>query len=183
MFVEGLADMGMKEDVISEIQKVADATGNVNIRAALGAFGKYVKLSTGDKLPTGGALDESEVPKMFPTFIEGFMNYLSSAGGVGPKTITKITSNYSVSKDDQIVQINGSLSSPLTITLPVLANYDEGKGVLIKAAGGINGANIVSVKARTGETIDGVNQQNLILPYSWIEVYSDGSQWLIVSLN
>lgn len=175
--------MGMKEDIIIEIQKVADATENVIVRAALGAFGEYVKLSTGDRLPTGGALDESDVPKVFPTVIEGLVNYLSGAGGVGPKTITKITGNYSVQKSDQIVQINGTLSSPLTVTLPVLANYDEGKGVLIKAAGGINGVNIVSVKARTGEMIDGVNQQDLILPYSWIEVYSDGSQWLIVSSN
>lgn len=171
--------MAAKDDIINKINEAADVTGDSNIRAALGAPGDVVELSTGEKVQTGLAFDESEAPKTFSVLIEGIANYLAEAGQT---TIKKITGNYTVKVTEQIVQFEGALSANVTVTLPAAAAYGSGKRLLVKINGAI-GAYILSIVPQSGETIDGAVSEVIAMSYGWRGMYSDGEKWLIDSSN
>lgn len=173
--------MSMKADIIAAIQVIADATENVNIRVALGAFGDVVKLSTGTLEDTGQALNESKTAQIFPTVIEGIAKYLSEAGGVGPKPIQVINSDYTVQVGQSIVQIDGTVSAPITVSLPKAADFKAGNFLLIKDAGKIGALNTLTIDPDGSETIEGSGTKVYNTPYTWCWIYSDGAKWLISS--
>ena len=175
--------MTMKSDIIAAIQTVADETENTNIRIALGAFGAVLKMSTGQLEETGQALNESNIAQVFPTVIGGIARYLEGAGGVGPKVIRKIHSNYNVQVGDGIVQTDAVLTEPIEVTLPPAADFKAGNYLLIKDAGGVSMTNTLTITPSGAETIDEASSYVFLSAYAWVWLYSDGEKWLISSSN
>jgi hypothetical protein len=73
--------MATKEDIITEIQAVADASGDNNLRISLGAPGNNVKDTIGKTKPTGQAWEPE--PKTWPVVAEGLANWADAQGIAG----------------------------------------------------------------------------------------------------
>lgn len=177
--------MGIKEDIISRIMAIADESSNVNLIAAIGSIGDHVRLAHGKIVKTGAALDESETKKILPTVIDGIASYLNSIGTFNFRKITNVTGSYQVQPDDQIIQVVGTLSAGITITLPLVSAVGYGKVVVIKDKGAIAPGIItpIEVSGISGQLIDGAVSVQMTVQYSCLNVYSDGERWLISSLK
>jgi len=70
--------MATKDDIITAIQSVADASGSGNIRISLGAPGSHVADSAGKSKPTGAAWVPE--PKTWPVVVEGLADWLDGQG-------------------------------------------------------------------------------------------------------
>ncbi len=90
-----------------------------------------------------------------------------------------VTGNYTVLNTDTIIGVNTAAGR--TITLPVTATALVGKIFTIKdVTGNAGGANITIV---ADTNIDGgaAGLQNIAVNYGFINVFSNGTQWFILS--
>jgi hypothetical protein len=85
---------------------------------------------------------------------------------------TGITTNYTVSVNDYLIDVTGNT---ITVTLPTSVGIN-GKNYVIKNSG----SGVVTVVTTSGQTIDSVNTKSLKNNDS-IEVISDGSNWIIAA--
>jgi len=70
--------MTTKADIIAAIQFIADATGNNNLRIALGAPGSHLRDSSGQMQPTGKAWIPT--PRMWDTVAGGLAKWFDESG-------------------------------------------------------------------------------------------------------
>ena len=94
--------------------------------------------------------------------------------------VNQIWTDYTVENDDGVVLIDASLNS-VTVTLPS-ASENKGKRLILKALT-IGSGYTITVETQSGETIDGSATYNLSSDYSFIEIVSSGSDWLIIGKN
>jgi hypothetical protein len=100
-------------------------------------------------------------------------------GGQKVKLSSIITSNYTASASDYMLQVN-TTSNAITITMPSAAAAESGAIIVIKDAGGNAGVNNIFVAASGSDTIDGGGYA-VSDPYGAVSFVSDGiSKWLVI---
>lgn len=80
------------------------------------------------------------------------------------------TSTYSITETDYVVRCSGTF----TVTLPTAVGVSD-KIYLIKNSG----VGVITLDTTSSQTIDGVTTQT-VLAGNWIEVQSDGSNWIVI---
>lgn len=83
------------------------------------------------------------------------------------------TATYTLTASDNVINADATTSA-FTITLPTAVGV-VGRRYTIKRVNG--GSNAVTVSTTSSQTIDGSSTYILAVPYSMVEVYSDGSNW------
>lgn len=145
-----------KQSIITAVQAAAEATGNKNIRLAIGAPGEHVDIGTGEMLETGQAW--VSVPSVFDTLIEGIADRLWH--------VKQVTSNYDLEATDHVVEV---AANNVVVALPTLIAGFRGP-YIIKAL------NFTGISV-TG-TVDGAAGPINFPAYGALRVYCNGSEWL-----
>ncbi len=90
--------------------------------------------------------------------------------------LTPTSAAYAILSTDRNIIVADSVA--ITVTLPPAADVQEHR-YMVKKAG--NSGDVVTVSAQSGETIDSSLTVALSTTYGWLEVLSDGTEWLKVS--
>jgi hypothetical protein len=85
---------------------------------------------------------------------------------------------YTPNKSDKTILADAS-SASFTVTLPGAAIVDAGKTYTIKRTNA--GANTIIVDGNGSETIDGIASIRLNQRYDYLQLQSDGTNWLVIS--
>ena len=99
-----------------------------------------------------------------------------AAGDASSFAYTNTTATYTVLGTDMIVGVNHAAA--VTITLPNAASY-EGKKITIKDEAGDASNNTITVDT-DGGTIDGDTSIDIVVNYTSITVYSNGTNWFLI---
>lgn len=92
------------------------------------------------------------------------------------RTFTGITTTYTVLDADDVIVVTGA--STFTITLPAIADANEGRTVVVKHAG----TGVITIDGNASETIDGAATIQLQNQYDTAVLVSDGtSNWHLIS--
>ena len=86
--------------------------------------------------------------------------------------------SWTVAADEDIISVNKSVDSLVTITLPTSIML-PGKSVTVKDAAGNAATNNITVATGGSETIDGGSTSIINTNYKSTRYYSDGSNWFI----
>lgn len=103
-----------------------------------------------------------------------------ASGGLNiDQATTHGDSDYTVLVTDRTVITTATLTAARTWTLPAASAVNAGQHVVVAdAAGGINGANTLTVLAAGGDTVNGVFSVVLSVQYGYTDLVSDGvSAW------
>jgi len=92
--------------------------------------------------------------------------------------VTTASAAYTPNKEDKTILADAS-SASFTITLPGAAIVDAGKTYTIKRTNA--GANTIIVDGNGSETIDGIASIRLNQRYDYLQLQSDGTNWLVIS--
>ena len=90
---------------------------------------------------------------------------------------TSQTATYTIRTSDYLVDITGSTSA-ITASLPTAVGC-RGRTYIIKNTN----SNSVSLAASSSQTIDGSSTYNLSSQYKYVQVVSDGANWIITGNN
>lgn len=93
--------------------------------------------------------------------------------------ITTVNSNYTATLNDHVLLATGGAAG-ITITLPD-ATTCAGKPFKIKKVD--SGAGAITIDGNGTQTIDGAATISLSYQYNYVDIVSDGSNWIIVSTN
>jgi len=85
---------------------------------------------------------------------------------------------YTPNKEDKTILVDAS-SASFTVTLPSAAIVDAGKTYTIKRTNA--GANTIIVAGNGSETIDGIASIRLNQRFDYLQLQSDGTNWLVIS--
>jgi hypothetical protein len=96
----------------------------------------------------------------------------SASSGLSPAT--EVTSNYAILSTDSVIL--AAASAPLSLVLPACVN---GKSIRLKKTD--ISTNVITITAQSGQLIDGELTYTLELPYEYVEVFSNGSHWYVMS--
>ena len=88
--------------------------------------------------------------------------------------ITK-TSNYTIQRDEIILNSNASTS--VTYTLPLANLYHENRIYTIKDISGTAKTNNITIQRQGSDTIDGTTSVVINANYGSVSFYSDGTTW------
>ena len=92
--------------------------------------------------------------------------------------VTTTTTAYTPSKSDKTIFADAS-SASFTITLPGAATVEAGKTYTVKRTNA--GANTVIVDGNGSETIDGIASLRLNQRFDFLQLQSDGTNWMVIS--
>jgi len=92
--------------------------------------------------------------------------------------VTTASTAYTPNKTDKTILADASLAS-FTVTLPAAAIVDLGKTYTIKRTNA--GANTIIIDGNGSETIDGIASIRLNQRYDYLQLQSDGTNWLVIS--
>ena len=92
--------------------------------------------------------------------------------------VTTTTTAYTPSKSDKTIFADASAAS-FTVTLPSAATVEEGKTYTVKRTNA--GANTVIVDGNGSETIDGIPSLRLNQRFDYLQLQSDGTNWMVIS--
>jgi hypothetical protein len=92
--------------------------------------------------------------------------------------VTTTTTAYTPSKSDKTIFADAS-SASFTITLPGAATVEAGKTYTVKRTNA--GANTVIVDGNGSETIDGIPSLRLNQRFDYLQLQSDGTNWMVIS--
>jgi len=85
---------------------------------------------------------------------------------------------YTPNKEDKTILVDAS-SASFTVTLPSAAIVDAGKTYTIKRTNA--GANTIIVAGNGSETIDGIASIRLNQRFDYLQLQSDGTNWMVIS--
>jgi len=145
-----------KESIISAIQAAADATGNRNIKIAIGSPGEHLDIGTGERIETGQAW--VSLPSVFDTIVEGVAERLWH--------VKQVTENYELEATDHVVEV---AANNVVVSLPGLPDGFRGP-YLVKAL------NFTGISV-TGQ-VDGSTGPINFPAYGALRVYCNGTEWL-----
>ena len=92
--------------------------------------------------------------------------------------VTTTSTAYTPNKTDKTILADAS-SASFTVTLPAAAIVEAGKTYTIKRTNA--GANTVIVDGNGSETIDGIASLRLNQRYDYLQLQSDGTNWMVIS--
>jgi len=92
--------------------------------------------------------------------------------------VNTTSTTYTLSKSDKTILADAS-SSSFTVTLPGAATVETGKTYTIKRTNA--GANTVIVDGNGSETIDGIASLRLNQRFDYLQLQSDGTNWMVIS--
>jgi len=95
-----------------------------------------------------------------------------------PTVLTQVTTAYTPNKNDKTIWADAS-SASFTITLPGAATVEAGKTYTVKRTNA--GANTVIVDGNGSETIDGIPSLRLNQRFDYLQLQSDGTNWMVIS--
>ncbi|HEY5969337.1 MAG TPA: hypothetical protein VIU35_15265 [Chitinophagaceae bacterium] len=95
-----------------------------------------------------------------------------------PFEVTTASTAYTPNKTDKTIFADAS-SASFTITLPAAAIVEAGKTYTIKRTNA--GANTVIVDGNGSETIDGIASLRLNQRFDYLQLQSDGTNWMVIS--
>lgn len=122
--------------------------------------------------------DDGSVGLFGVRFADGTAQFTAAGGN----TVTVLTVNGGItitSGSSVLVKATGGAGG-ITVTLPTAVGA-AGQMACIKKVD--TGVGAVTVATTGGQTIDGVSTYLLVNQWQFVNVQSDGSNWLIVSLN
>jgi hypothetical protein len=90
-------------------------------------------------------------------------------------SVNGVSADYTMTGAEQVLLADTTLAN-VTITLPA-ASACDGSHFTIKK---VVSANLLTVAAQGGSTIDGAASQTLVSAYDSIDIVSDGSNWYII---
>ena len=96
-----------------------------------------------------------------------------------PSIVEITTTTYTVGTSDEIVLVNQTADSAVTITLPAGASHTVGL-VTIKDKKGTAGTRNITINAAGGETVDGLASQVININYAARQLVWFGTEWSIV---
>ena len=160
--------MTTKTDIIAAIQGVADATGDGNLRIAIGAPGDHVENSIGETQPTGDAWEPE--PKTWPVVVEGIAAWLDSknvGGSAQFNTIQPMTVSGNIVGGAELVVF---ANPGITGTLPLSTSIPIGRKIVVKNVA----AAPSSIATSGGETIDGAAGPLTVAPMGAVRLVGNG---------
>jgi len=92
----------------------------------------------------------------------------------GVLPVTSISNTYTTLSTDRVIIVTGSAT--FTLTLIAAASF-TGRELLIIS----NGTAVVTVDGNASETIDGATTQTMDVQYEKVRLFSDGTEWFILS--
>lgn len=92
---------------------------------------------------------------------------------------TALTVNYSILADDYMLAYT-ALAAPRTATLPTAASV-TGQVYIIKDESGNATTNNLTIATTSSQTIDATSTYVINVNYGWVAVYSNGSNWNVVT--
>jgi len=92
--------------------------------------------------------------------------------------VTTASAAYTLNKEDKTILVDAS-SASFTVTLPGAAIVDAGKTYTIKRTNA--GANTIIVAGNGSETIDGIASIRLNQRFDYLQLQSDGTNWMVIS--
>jgi len=163
-----------KEQIIGAFQQIADATEDVNIRIGYGAPGEYLINVLNEREPTGQVWDESVLPTPWVMLIEALVESFNVRKDVSGNYIQQI--------DDSLIGVTSITPPTLAITLMTAAAFGAGRYVTIKdEQGNAAPGSDIQISVSGGGTIDGAGSYLINAAYGCVTLYSNGTQWNIVS--
>lgn len=93
-----------------------------------------------------------------------------------PRSFAEVNANATVTYPQRVV-LADSTSAAVTVTLPTAASY-KGKDIFVKQ---VAGSNTVILDGDGSEQIDGANTYTVTNTYASVHIFSDGSDWHILS--
>ena len=148
--------------------------------------GKYLddKLTAISASAGGGTIDGSGVANELAFWSDSdtitsdgrvtFSNNTLNINGALRLKRRNVTSTITSSADDHFIGVNSS-GGPFDVRLLSAASLQNGQTLVIKDEGGAVNTNIVTIRAQSGQTIDGGDSIVLESPYAAISLYSNGS--------
>lgn len=95
------------------------------------------------------------------------------------KSVTADDSPYTVRATDYLLGIKTGTGS-IRIALPSAGSVSKGQTYVIVDEGGASSTNAITVDPASSETISGEVTFTMDIPYSSIQVYSNGAAWFII---
>ncbi len=92
--------------------------------------------------------------------------------------VVAVTTAYTPYKNDKTILADAS-SASFTVTLPGAATVEKGKTYTLKRTNA--GANTVIVDGNGSETMDGIPSLRLNQRFDYLQLQSDGTNWMIIS--
>ena len=92
--------------------------------------------------------------------------------------VVAVTTAYTPYKNDKTILADAS-SASFTVTLPGAATVEAGRTYTIKRTNA--GANTVIVDGNGSETIDGIPSLRLNQRFDYLQLQSDGTNWVVIS--
>jgi len=92
--------------------------------------------------------------------------------------VVAVTTAYTPYKNDKTILADAS-SASFTVTLPGAATVETGKTYTVKRTNA--GANTVIVDGNGSETIDGIPSLRLNQRFDYLQLQSDGTNWMVIS--
>jgi hypothetical protein len=92
--------------------------------------------------------------------------------------ITTTLTSYTLKNSDKTILADAS-SASFTVTLPGAATVEEGKTYTVKRTNA--GTNTVIVDGNGSETIDGIPSLRLNQRFDYLQLQSDGTNWMVIS--
>ena len=161
--------MATKDDIITLIQAVADATGVDAMRVSLGAPGNHVEIG-GSSRETGAGW--SPEPKPFPIVIEGLAQFLDGQG-VGAARfnhIEHLSASGNIAANTDLAELT---AAAIVASLPDPGTVADGTKIVVKNIGVAGN----SLNVAGGANIDGAPIYLLPGVYDAVRVYKSGGQW------
>ena len=93
-------------------------------------------------------------------------------------TVVAVTTAYTPYKNDKTILADAS-SASFTVTLPGAATVEKGKTYTVKRTNA--GANTVIVDGNGSETMDGIASLRLNQRFDYLQLQSDGTNWMVIS--
>jgi len=92
--------------------------------------------------------------------------------------VVAVTTAYTPNKNDKTILADAS-SASFTVTLPGAATVEAGKTYTVKRTNA--GTNTVIVDGNGSETIDGLTSLRLNQRFDYLQLQSDGTNWMVIS--
>lgn len=106
---------------------------------------------------------------------------IQTFGGKIRNVTTVAAATYDLLPADDIVHVAYTTTGAVTsLTLPT-AQMVSGRTIVIKDADGNASANNITIDTEGGETIDGGATLVMAADYEWAILYSDGTNWFVIS--
>lgn len=96
------------------------------------------------------------------------------------KPLRTVTASTDTLTSGDLTILYDTTSNNITATLPTAVGRAGQRYILKRISGG---SNVVTIATTSSQTIDGATTRKLGAQYQWIEVESDGANWVIVGQN